>query len=528
MMAMALRNSCRRVSLKYFVPLPDSCGAVVSLLALSVGAVLVGCTLAGPDYQPPPRDAPATWRGAATTPPSWTADDEARLAQWWRNFDDPLLADLIARAVTGNRDLRQAEARVREARARRGLASANRFPTLALGGSANRSRVGARNGVGGVSELYALGFDASWELDLFGGQRRALEAADARVQSSEADVGDVLVSLAAETALNYLELRAGQARLQVAEASLVTERESYDLARWREAAGLATRLDVEQAATSLAQTESRLPTLRSGVEQAGNRLAVLLGSEPGAVADMVANQRPIPHSANALVVGIPAQTLQRRPDVRRAERELAAQTAQVGVATAAQWPNLALIGSIGLESLASSTLLQASSRTFNVGGSGAWTLFDAGRVRSGIDIETAVQEQALEQYEATVLIALQEVEDALVAYAGERSRQAALASANVSATRALALARDQYAAGLTDFQAVLETQRSLQAVQDQLASSTAEVSSNLVRLYKALGGGWLAESAVASVSPPSAPGASGQPPKPASVRPASAAMEAPP
>ena len=403
--------------------------------------------------------------------------------------------------------LRQAEARVREARARRGLASANRFPTLALTGSANRSRVGARGGLGGISELYALGFDASWELDLFGGQRRALEAADARVQSSEADVGDVLVSLAAETALNYLELRSGQARLQVAEASLVNQRESYDLARWREAAGLATRLDVEQAATSLAQTQAQLPALRTGVEQAGNRLALLLGSQPGAVADRVANQRAIPHAAphaaNALVIGIPAQTLQRRPDVRRAERELAAQTAQVGVATAAGYPSLSLIGSIGLESLASSTLLQASSRTFNGGGSGAWTLFDAGRVRRNIEIETAVQEQALGLYEATVLAALQEVEDALVAYAGEQHRQSALATANASAASALALAQDQYAAGLTDFQSVLDTQRSLQTIQDQLASSEAAVSSNLVRLYKALGGGWMPDAAVASTAAPS-------------------------
>lgn len=493
--------------LTYFVPeLARRCRAVTAMMiAISVAAELVGCSAVGPDYQPPPVASPAAWRGAATEAQSWNTDDEARLAHWWRNFDDPLLSDLIARAVSGNRDLRRAEARLREARARRGLASANRFPTLSLAGSAARSRVGARGGVGGVSELYSLGFDAGWEVDLFGAQRRALEAADARVASSDADLQDVLVSLAAETALNYLELRSGQARLQVAEASLATQRQSYDLARWREQAGLATRLDVEQAATSVAQTQAQLPALRTGVEQAGNRLALLLGSQPGAVAAMVANPRAIPHAARTVAVGIPAQTLQRRPDVRRAERELAAQTAQVGVATAAGYPSLSLIGSIGLESLASNTLLQASSRTFNVGGSGAWTLFDAGRVRRNIEIETAVQEQALGLYEATVLAALQEVENALVAYAGEQNRQSALATANASAASALALAQDQYAAGLTDFQSVLDTQRSLQTIQDQLATSEALVSSNLVRLFKALGGGWTPVAGSLSAPPSPAP-----------------------
>lgn len=480
---------------------------VAPVVAMAV-ALLAGCAPVGPDYVPPAGSVPHAWLGAGSADASATAPaapglpsaaepapalpaDEV-LAEWWRSFEDPLLTDLITRMIAANRDLRQAEARLREARARRDLAAAERWPTLDLGGSARRSKSGGSAGVGRIGNLYQAGFDAGWELDLFGGRRRGLEAADAQLEASAAELQDVLVSLAAETALNYIELRAAQARLAVAQANLALQGASADLARWRWQAGLASRLDVDQALASLEQTRAQLPSLHTELVQAGNRLAVLLGREPAALSPVAAEAGAIPAVGGQIAVGIPAEALRRRPDVRRAERELAAQTAQVGVATAARYPAFSLFGSIGLEALTPAGLLDAGARTFSLGANGLWPLFDAGRIRHGIAIETARQEQALGLYEAAVLTALQEVEDALVSYADEQSRQQALLAAGESAARALALAQDSYAGGLIDFQVVLDSQRTLLTVQDQIASSAAAVSANLVRLYKALGGGWQA------------------------------------
>lgn len=478
----------------------DNPGLKPVLLMALCAAFLVGCASVGPDYQPPPSTPPTAWYGTASQGPSEQGADTATLASWWDAFHDPMLTELVTRTMAENRDLRQAQARLREARARRGLAEAERFPTLTAQGAANRSRGSDEAGGRGIGELYALDFDAGWELDLFGGQRRAVEATRAEAEASEADLQDVLISLLAETALNYLELRSAQTRLGVAEKNLLTQQESHDLARWRFEAGLATRLDVEQALTDLEQTRAQIPLLRAGLTQAGNRLAVLLGRHPDALRELATTPGAIPQTTAQVAVGIPAEVLRRRPDVRRAERQLAAQTARIGVAEAARYPGLSLLGTIGLESLTAADLLGASARTFSLGSNAAWTLFDAGRIRRNIDIQTALQEQALAGYEKTVLAALAEVEDRLAAYAEEQNRRAALHAAAASATGALELARNQYAAGLIDFQRVLDTQRSLLGIQDQLAGSETQVSSNLVRLYKALGGGW---TPVAPALPPS-------------------------
>jgi NodT family efflux transporter outer membrane factor (OMF) lipoprotein len=412
------------------------------------------------------------------------------LLNWWSSLGDPLLTELIERAASENLGLKEARARVREARARRGITKAGQFPTIDAGGSVKTGRSSEETGTGSERELYSLGFDASWELDVFGGKKRAVESADAEIEASEEDVRDVLVSLLAEVALNYVEVRSFQARLSVAEANLGTQTETYDLTQWRFQAGLTTGLDVEQAKFSLEQTRAQIPGLKNSLEQAKNRLAVLLGRHPGTLGEALAERKAIPVAPLEVAVGVPADLLRRRPDIRRAERQLAAQTAQIGVATAQLYPKFTLVGSIGLEALDANRLFNAGSRTHSFGPTISWPLFDAGAIRSDIEVQTALQEQALIRYEAAVLTALEEVENALVAFAEEQNRRQSLTAATGSAGRAVELARYQYASGLITFSDVLTAERSLLSLQDQLAASEGNVTSNLIALYKALGGEW--------------------------------------
>jgi NodT family efflux transporter outer membrane factor (OMF) lipoprotein len=460
-------------------------GIVTALLAL----VFTGCAV-GPDYVAPQISAPQAWRtdlgGGAIARPT----DPHALASWWTTLNDPILTSLTDRAVQGNLSLKKAQARVREARARRGVSQAGLFPTLDTTGSVTRSRNSQNGDKGDTQDLYSAGVDASWELDVFGGVRRSVEAAEADLQASAEDLRNVLVSLLAEVALNYLEARTFQARLAVADANLRAQVETWELTTIRFEAGLTTALDVEQATYNVASTRSQIPTLRSGLEEAKNRLAVLLGEQPGQVHAQLHEARPVPVPPIEIAVGVPADTLRRRPDVRQAERKLASQTAQIGAATAELYPKFTFLGSIGLDALSLSNLFSATSRAYSIGPSVSWRPFDAGAVRKNIEVQSALQEQALIQYEATVLTALEEVENALVAYAEEQRRREALREATQGAQRAVALAEAQYGAGMVDFRTVLDAQRSLLSFQDQLAQSDGTVTSNLVRVYKALGGGW--------------------------------------
>jgi NodT family efflux transporter outer membrane factor (OMF) lipoprotein len=452
--------------------------------------LLAGCTTVGPDYVPPEMSAPPQWTAEMGGGLMAEHTDLQALASWWSTLNDPILTSLLERAIEGNLDLRQARARVLEARARRGVSEAGRFPNVDASGSARLIRGSEETGSGEERELYAAGFDAAWELDLFGGKRRAVEAAEAGLQASEEDLRDVLVSLTAEVALNYVEVRSFQTRLSVAKANLDAQTETYDITKWRFQAGLATQLDVEQAKYGLEQTRANIPGLQIGLEQAKNRLSVLLGQPPGSLDDALAEHKPIPVAALEVAVGVPADALRRRPDVRRAERQLAARTAQVGVATADLYPKFSLLGSIGLEALSLGNLFSADSRTHSGGAVFSWPVFDAGAIRSNIEVQSALQEQALFQYEAAVLTALEEVENALVAYAKEQHRRASLTEGTQAAQNAVDLAQSQYSSGLIDFNNVLIAQRSLLSFQDQLAMSDGEVTSNLITLYKALGGGW--------------------------------------
>jgi NodT family efflux transporter outer membrane factor (OMF) lipoprotein len=415
--------------------------------------------------------------------------DSKTIGTWWATINDPELSGLIDRAMTGNLDLKKARARVREARAQRGVTGASLFPTLDVGGYATWSRTDKDTGSGRTSELYSASFDAGWELDIFGGVRRSVEAAEADLQASKEDFHDVLVSLLAEIALNYVELRTLQAQIAATEANLESQGDTFQLATWRQQAGLSDDLAVQQARYNLETTRTLIPTLRTSLEEVLNRIAVLLGEQPGKIHRELTVRKSIPAAPLKIAVGVPADLIRRRPDVRRAERELAAQTARVGIATANLYPKFTLSGSIGLEAVALGNLSSGISSLF---GSPrvTWPIFSGGSIRQDIEVQSARQEQAMIKYEATVLSAIEEVENIVTAYAEQQVRRNSLKFAEEAAHQAAELAQKKYETGLADFTGVLEAQRSLLSFQEQLARSDGTVVSNLIRLYKALGGGW--------------------------------------
>jgi NodT family efflux transporter outer membrane factor (OMF) lipoprotein len=448
--------------------------------------VVAGCAAVGPDYTPVTPDAPPAWHsGLAAGLGAGEVDSEA-LSHWWMVLKDPQLETLETKAVTGNLVLKTALSRVREARALRGIRRAERFPLVDTSASATKSR----SVNFGEDERYAAGIDAGWELDIFGGLRRQEEAAEADLEASRADLRDVLVSLTAEVGLNYIEVRTLQARLSAARENLSAQQKTYDLNASRYQAGLIDELAVRQSLYNLERTRSRIPPLETQLAAAMNRLAVLLGEKPGALEDGLTAAKPIPTVPVSIAVGVPADALRRRPDIRRAERELAAQTARIGVATADLYPKFRLDGSIGLESLTLEHLPEWASRIFSIGPSASWNLFDAGAIRRNIEVQNARQEQALFAYQTAVLNALEEVENSLMAFARQKDRLEALTRATEAAQQAARVARDRYGAGLVDFSNVLDAQQALLSLQDEEAQSRGAVTAELIRLYKALGGGW--------------------------------------
>ncbi|MDL2328236.1 efflux transporter outer membrane subunit [Desulfosarcina sp. OttesenSCG-928-A07] len=477
---------------------PKSTRSRISTWAVPFFSVLFvlffsACAAVGPDYVAPAPKMPDDWQ---TQLQDGLKDDPASaelLARWWDTLDDPLLTELILQALKDSPDIRQAIARVRQSRASRSMARSAYYPTLDADGSVTtqrKSRDSSNTSSGVEQEWYEGGFDAGWEIDVFGGVRRSVEAADADLQAVEADLENVRVTLAAEVARNYLEARTYQYRLDVAIANIQTQQSTVDLIESRFEAGVTGELDVQQARYNLENTRSQLPVLRSGLEASKNRLAVLTGQIPGSLHEQLQQRQPIPVPPIEVAVGVPAETLRRRTDVRSAERQLAAQSARIGVATADLYPKFKLIGSIGLESLHSDDFFDKSSRFWTLGPSVSWRIFDAGAIRSNIEIQSALQEQYLAIYERTLLTALEEVENALTAYAEEQSRRDYLKNAVTAAQRAVDLAQDRYGAGVVDFSNVLDAQRSLLSFQDALAQSEGLVTTNLIVLYKALGGGW--------------------------------------
>lgn len=473
---------------------PAAAPAVAALVALAC-TTLVGCAV-GPDYRQPQTVTPDEWH--ATPPPAAApAADPAALADWWKTLDDPILNSLIDQALARNKTAKQAYARVVESRARRGITAADFWPSLDASASGNRTKSDLRVSdpdvglSGGTDRVYNAGLDSLWELDLFGGKRRAFQAATAQLGASEADLRDVLVTLLGDVALSYVDVRTAQTRLTYAERNLEAQSELLDITRWREGAGLGTVLEIEQAKSSYEQTRAAIPSLQSSLVQSMNRLAVLSGDPPGTLEATLAERKAIPIAPLEIAAGVPADVLRRRPDIRSAERSLAAQTAEVGVATAALYPSLSLSGSITLQSLTASEVLDGF-RTDRLGLSLNLPLFRGGALRQNVNAQNALVQQALASYEATVLAAYEEVENALTASSNEDARHAALQLSVESARRASELALVQYNSGLVDFQTVLNADRTLISLEDSLAVSDGEMTANLIRLYKALGGGWSA------------------------------------
>ena len=431
--------------------------------------LLSGCTV-GPTYHPPAIKALAQWSPALA---GGETTNSASVAFWWKNFNDPELNSLIERAVTSNLDLKIAAARVREARAQYRETAADLWPTVGTSASYERQLQSMNQPLLGSiplppnvpfeNNVYQAGFDASWEIDVFGGKRRATEAAKAEVAASEFGRRDMLVTLLGEVSRNYVDARATQRRLTI---------------------------DVRQAATLEASTRADIPTLEISLHVSIHRLGVLLGQPPGALLAELSTVAPIPAAPPEVPVGLPSELLLRRPDVQQAERQLAAATAQIGVATADLFPKFSLTGAAGWESVSASDWFAGASKMWSLGPTVQWNIFDAGRIRANIKVQNARQEQALANYEKTVLGSFEDVENALVSYAKEQVRRRSLEEAVNHSQESLRLANQLYANGLTNFINVLDAERSLYQAQDQLVQSERAVSVNLISLYKTLGGGW--------------------------------------
>jgi NodT family efflux transporter outer membrane factor (OMF) lipoprotein len=463
---------------------------------VAIAFASAGCTV-GPDYaQPEIETVPDAWNVAAVT---GLAEGESSIQTWWTVFEDPTLTSLVERARTSNLTLREAMWRVEEARSLRGVVAGRRVPQVGLDGNANRSKP-SENGIPGgealppeffeAQNLFDLGIAASWELDLWGRVRRQVEAADAEVAASVEDYRDVMVSLFAEVAANYVNVRALQERLRLAIANVEGQEDTLRLTQDRFESGLVSALDVAQAESNLANTRSLIPTLEIQLTIAFNRLAVLLAVTPGALDEELSGEVSIPHEPDAVTRGLPADLLRQRPDIRSAERRLAAQTARIGVATAELYPQFSLSGFLGFQSTSGGDLFNSDSVAWSVGLPVRWRLFEGGAVRSQIAAEQARTAQLIASYERAVLVALEEVEDAMVSYSKEVSRRQRLGEAVDATRRSLELVLTQYRAGLTDFQNVLDTQRTLLQREDEYAESEGIVIKSLVELYRALGGGW--------------------------------------
>ena len=448
-------------------------------------ALLAGCASTAP---------PGAALPTPPVPTAWSATPDTRavpaavatpLAQWWQRFGDPQMTDLVAQALQAHTSVRSARAALQQARAQAQVQQAGLLPSVNASGSAQRSRSG-----GSTGNNFQLGFDAAWEPDVFGRLNAGADASEADARAAQASLDQVQVSLAAEVALNYITLRGQQERLSIARRNLTSQRETLQMTDWRVQAGLTTSLVSEQARAAAEQTAAQIPQLQASLAQSRHALAVLTGRAPGALDTLLASPRAVPQAPDDLVLAIPAETLRQRPDIRQAEERIAAALARVAQADAARYPSFRISGSLGLRALTLGALGDGASVVHSLLGGISVPLFDGGAARAQVRVQEAVLEQARVNYEATVLTALQDVEDALVALRGERERLVHLQAAADAAGNAALLAQNRYESGLIDFQAVLDTQRTLLSTQDSVATSIANAGADHVRLYKALGGGW--------------------------------------
>lgn len=459
--------------------------------------LLTSCMMVGPDFKRPETKVASQWLGPAPTTPATPAAVQD-LAQWWTTFNDPQLTSLVTRAMQANLNLRLAESRIRQARAALGIAGADLGPSVDTAASVTRSRnpASSSRSEATTGNLYQAGFDAGWEIDLFGGLRRGVEAADADLEAAIEDRRDLLVSLSAEVASNYLNLRSFQQRLSIARQNLKAQEHTSKLTRQRFSAGFASKLDVVRAEALAATTAGQIPLLEAQIRQTIYSLSLLLGGEPSTLLTELNLDAALPTALATVPLGLPSDLLLRRPDIRKAEAKIHAATARIGVAKADLFPKFTISGALGLQNSTLSSTLNRASTAWSIGPALNWPLFDLGRTRANLELKKAVQEEELLTYQQTVLTALREVENALIASTKEEEHRQAIAQAVAANRSAVTLATALYTAGQNDFLAVLDAQRSLYAAEDTLAQSNRTVSTNLVALFKALGGGWQTEKQV--------------------------------
>lgn len=430
---------------------------------------------------------PARWQNRAESPEPL---DLTSLTTWWRGFNDSLLTQLISDALLNSTDLRTALSRINEARALVGVERSYLFPSVNAGLGARGSRIDTRGLPVVSSESYNTSLTPSWEVDLFGRQGQNLKATRANLRETVENYYAAQVTLTADLALAYVALRRAEAQLVVAENSIKTRGETVQISQWKEEAGTGTALDAIQSGVTLDQARAAIPGLKQTIAQTHNQIALLSGKTPGALDALLARPRPIPSLPSRLAIGIPAETLRQRPDVRAAEDAIEAAAARKKVAQLERLPSLNLSGSIGLEALKAGRLFSPETLAANAVGNLTAPIFEAGRIKENIIIQDERLKQAVIGYESTVLTALSEVEDALIAIRRQAEKYAILRRTAKSALEASTLARQQYQAGQVDLLSVLEAERTLLNLEDQtIATQAAEIDAH-IQLYKALGGGW--------------------------------------
>jgi NodT family efflux transporter outer membrane factor (OMF) lipoprotein len=475
--------------------------AFVLVVLFTLAFLLSGC-MVGPNFVKPDAQVEEGWLQQQETR---IKSEPADFSDWWTMFNDPVLNRLVDIASQQNLDLLNAGLRILEARAQLGIAIGSQYPqTQQISGETNANQLSenAPNGAG-VDRFfynYQFGFDAAWELDFWGRFRRGVESANASLYTSIANYDDILVSLIAEVARTYFDIRTFEQRLAVARENVTLQEKSLDIAAARYEGGVADQLDVTQAKALLKQTQATIPPLEAGLRQAKNALAILLGILPTEVQDILGPPNPIPTAPIEVAVGIPAELLRRRPDIRLAEFQAAAQSAQIGIAKADLYPSFSLVGSIGLQSSDKggirsnnanfSDLFTSGGITYFIGPTFQWPIFNYGRLKNNVRVQDARFQQLVVNYQNTVLRAFQDVEDATVGFLRTQEQQTFLSESVEQYKLSVEISLIQYSEGLTDFQRVIDAQRNLARQQDTFASATGAVGTNLIALYKALGGGW--------------------------------------
>lgn len=458
------------------------------VLSLPAALTVAGCMWVGGGYSPTSTVVPDAWYHSVSND---LHSGHSSLETWWERYHDATLNRLIDRARANNPDLKIAAERIVEARAARHAARSQLFPTVDGSGAAIRSSSSEQvpGGTGKTTDYWATGFDAGWEADFFGAVRRSVESANASAEAIEEAYRDTMVSLLAEVVVNYVQYRTYDERIRLADANIKNQRESVKLTTDRFTAGLAPEIDVTQATSNLATSEALIPLLRNERTQAANRLATLAGGYPGSLSGTLSNGKAIPLPRSGGGIGLPADLVRSRPDIRYAERQLAAQTARIGVAQGDLFPRFTLSGNLELQANSANDLANANARAYAFGPSFRWKIFNAGRVKDHIRIEESRTKQAYLAYESTVLKAVGEVESALASVANERERFAKLEESVVAAQKTVSMVKDNYREGLVDFQRVLDAERTIFSGQDEAATSQGLIATDYAALFKALGGG---------------------------------------